>query len=67
MKEKKSEWSSCPVYNAISELFSNEAIRHLLRAKKEILLAFRSLIDAKLEKLEELSEEKKKAEKIKVE
>jgi len=38
------------------ELFSlvipGKAISHLLKARKEILLAFRSLIDAKIEALE---------------
>jgi hypothetical protein len=38
------------------ELFSlvipEKAISHLLKARKEILLAFRSLIDAKIEALE---------------
>ncbi|MCX7974956.1 MAG: hypothetical protein N3B16_10745 [Candidatus Aminicenantes bacterium] len=55
------------------ELFNlflpEETQKHLLKAKKEILLAFRSLIDAKIEALEKreekLTEEKKK--KIEVE
>ena len=44
------------------ELFSlvlpEKAISHLLKARKEVLLAFRSLIDAKIEVLEKKEQKK---------
>jgi hypothetical protein len=54
------------------ELFSlflpEKAFSHLLKARKEILLAFRSLIDAKIEALEKMAEKKvEKKKKIKIE
>lgn len=51
------------------ELFSlvipEKAISHVLKARKEILLAFRSLIDAKIEALEK-KEQKKATKKKKI-
>lgn len=51
------------------ELFSlflpGEAHQHLLRAKKEVLLALRSLIDARIEALEK-KEEKREEKKNKI-
>ncbi len=48
----------------ISLFIPEETVQHGLKAKKEILLAFRSLIDAKIEsidrKLEKKPEKKKK-------
>ena len=54
------------------ELFSlvvpEKAISHMLKARKEILLAFRSLIDAKIEALEKKEQKKAtKKKKIKIE
>ncbi|NIM92073.1 MAG: hypothetical protein GTO17_14130 [Candidatus Aminicenantes bacterium] len=54
------------------ELFSlvmpEKAISHVMKARKEILLAFRSLIDAKIEALEKKEQKKvTKKKKIKIE
>lgn len=54
------------------ELFSlflpDKTLDHLIKAKKEVLLAFRSLIDAKIEALEKKEEKKtEKRKKIKIE
>jgi len=54
------------------DLFSlvlpEKAISHMLKARKEFLLAFRSLIDAKIEILEKKEEKKvPKKKKIKIE
>jgi hypothetical protein len=52
------------------ELFSliipERAIHHLYSARKEMLLALRSLIDAKIEALEKKEEKKTKKKKIKI-
>lgn len=53
------------------DLFSlflpEKAMGHVLKARKEILLAFRSLIDAKIESLEKKEERKvQKKKKIKI-
>ena len=53
------------------ELFSlflpEKTFDHILKAKKEVLLAFRSLIDAKIEALEKKEEKKtEKRKKIKI-
>ncbi|MFQ6082197.1 MAG: hypothetical protein ACE5WD_02425 [Candidatus Aminicenantia bacterium] len=42
----------------VSLLIPEEAIQHGLKAKKEILLAIRSLIDAKIEALDKKTEKK---------
>ena len=48
--------------------FPEKTIDHVIQAKKEMLLAFRSLIDAKIEALEKRGEERTaKRRKIKVE
>lgn len=52
----------------ISILLPNETHRHLLNARKEMLLAFRSLIDAKIDALEKTDLKKEtKSRKIKIE
>jgi len=54
------------------ELFSfflpRKTLDHMLNAKKEMLLAFRSMIDARIETLEKMQKkEKAKSKKIKIE
>ncbi len=53
------------------ELFSfflpEKTLDHMLNAKKEVLLAFRSLIDARIETLEKMQKkQKEKKKKIKI-
>lgn len=54
------------LFSFISFIIPSRTNEHLLRAKKEILLALRSLIDARIESLEKRAEPKTKR-KIKVE
>jgi hypothetical protein len=49
----------------LSLVIPEKSISHLLKARKEILLAFRSLIDAKIEALEK-KEQKKVTKKKKI-
>ena len=49
----------------LSLVIPEKAISHVLKARKEILLAFRSLIDAKIEALEK-KEQKKVTKKKKI-
>lgn len=56
------------LFSFISFIIPSRTNEHLLRAKKEILLALRSLIDARIESLEKRAEPKPKTKrKIKVE
>jgi hypothetical protein len=51
-----------------SALFPKKAMGHLIKAKKEMLLALRSLVDARIDALEKMEKEespKKKADKKK--
>jgi hypothetical protein len=52
------------------ELFSlfpsQKTIKHLTQAKKELLFALRSIIDAKIEALDKLGEKKVEKKKIKI-
>ncbi len=58
----------CPVYKLLLGLMSQKGppdiLHHLIEARKEVLLAIRSMIDAAIEKTEK---REKKAQKIKVE
>lgn len=64
---KTKEIKICIPEEIFSFFFPEETIDHILNAKKEVLLAFRSLIDAKIEALEKKVEKKdKKKEKIKI-
>ncbi|HIE53190.1 MAG TPA: hypothetical protein EYP85_15670 [Armatimonadetes bacterium] len=47
----------CPICRLFSCILGSEAIRHLRQARKEVLLAVRSLIDARIEALEKKEEE----------
>jgi len=52
----------------ISIVFPEETVDHMIKAKKEILLALRSMIDHKIESLEKKGEKKSaKGKKIKIE
>ena len=52
MSEKCEAMSYCPVYRMYTRLSSTEAGRHLLNARKEILLAVKSLIEREVERTE---------------
>ena len=49
------------------ELVPDEFKRHMINAAKEVLLAFRSLVDLKIKKLEEIEAKKESVKKIEVE
>ncbi|MFB0565629.1 MAG: hypothetical protein ACETWK_08130 [Candidatus Aminicenantaceae bacterium] len=61
--EKTREIRICIPEDLFTLVIPEKSLDHLLKARKEILLAFRSLIDAKIESLEK--KEVKKAEKKK--
>jgi len=60
---KKEICEICPLYRLLSRLVGSEAVSHLIQARKEVLLAVRSALDAQIEALEKKRE---KLEKIKV-
>lgn len=63
-EEKKEICGLCPIHRLLSRLAGSEAVQHLLRAKKEVLLALRAALDARIEALEEKAQ---RLEKIEVE
>jgi len=67
MSEKCEAMSFCPVYKIYAHLSSSEAGRHLLNARKEILLAVKSLIEKEVERMERMKVKKSdKAKKVKI-
>jgi len=66
-EEKIREIKICIPEELFSLFLPEKAFSHLLKARKEVLLAFRSLIDAKIEALEKMAEKKvEKKKKIKI-
>jgi hypothetical protein len=66
--EKMREIKICIPEELLTLFFPQPAQEHLLKAKKELLLAFRSLIDARLETLEKRAARKAEPKrKIKIE
>jgi len=55
MAEKKSE-PVCPLCGLLSALAETDVVKHLRKARKEMLLAARCIIDRKLARLEEKEE-----------
>ena len=58
--------SICPVYRLFSTLSSSPAGRHLLNAKKELLLAIKALLEKEVERIDQRQEKDVKAKKIKI-
>ena len=66
--EKMREIKICVPEELLTLFFPQQAQDHLLKAKKEALLAFRSLIDARLEMIEKRASRKAEPKrKIKIE
>jgi len=63
--EKTKEIRICIPEDLFSLIIPEKALDHLFKARKEMLLAFRSVIDAKIESLDK-KEEKKAAKKKKI-
>ena len=67
-KGKIREIKICIPEELFSLVLPEKTVDHFFKARKEILLAFRSLIDAKIEALEKREEKKvEKKKKIKIE
>jgi hypothetical protein len=64
--QNEKKYDFCPVQRILSRIYSSESGRHLLNARKEILLAIKSIIDKEVERTEEMKREKK-AEKVNIE
>ena len=65
MSEKCEAMNYCPVYRIYEHLSSSEAGEHLFNAKKEILLAVKSLIEKEVERTEKKGKSQK-ARKVKI-
>lgn len=59
---KKEICEICPLYRLLSRFAGSEAVDHLLRARKEVLLAVRSVLDARIDALERKRERLEKIE-----
>jgi len=67
VSEKCEAMNYCPVYRIYTRLSASEAGRHLLNARKEVLLAIKSLIEREVERMEKIKEKKSdKAKKVKI-
>lgn len=55
----------CPIYQMYDRLHSSEAGRHLLNARKEILMAVKSLIEKEIERTDKTGQSKR-AKKVKI-
>jgi hypothetical protein len=65
VSEKCEAMDYCPVYRIYNRLSSTEAGKHLLNARKEILLAVKSLIEKEVERTEKKGKSRK-AKKVKI-
>jgi hypothetical protein len=65
MSEKCEAVDYCPVYKIYTHLSSSEAGKHLLNARKEVLLAVKSLIEKEVEQTEKKGKSQK-AKKVKI-
>ncbi|MBW1824761.1 MAG: hypothetical protein JRI87_09375 [Deltaproteobacteria bacterium] len=65
MSEKCEAMNYCPVYRIYEHLSSSEAGEHLLNAKKEMLLAVKSLIEKEVKRTEKKGKSQK-ARKVKI-
>jgi len=65
MGEKCEAMNYCPVYKMYAHLSSSKAGKHLLNARKEILLAIKSLIEKEIER-KDAREKSERAKKVKI-
>ena len=65
MSEKCEAMDYCPFYKMYACLSSTEAGKHLLNARKEMLLAVKSLIEKEIERTEKAGKSKS-AKKVKI-
>lgn len=66
-EERPREIKICIPEDFLSLVIPEKAVNHLFKAKKEMLLVLRSLIDAKIEALEKKEEKKvEKKKKVKI-
>lgn len=65
MAEKCDLTPVCPVYKMYSVLSATAAGKHILNAKKEMLLAFKAMIEKEVERIDK-AKEGNKAKKIKI-
>ena len=65
MSDKCEAMDYCPVYKIYACLSSSEAGKHLLNARKEILLSVRALIEKEIERTEKVGKSGK-AKKVKI-
>jgi hypothetical protein len=65
MAEKCDLKPVCPVYKMYSVLSKTEAGKHMLNAKKEMLLAFKAMIEKEVERIDR-AKEGQKAQKVKI-
>jgi hypothetical protein len=68
MSEETNISSFCPLEIICSRFFSSEAGKHLLNARKELLLAVKSVIEREIERTDKMKREGKgkKAQKVEV-
>lgn len=69
MSEKTDTSSFCPLERIFSSFFSSEPGKHLLNARKELLLAIKSVIEKGIERTDEMMKKEgkeKKAQKVEV-
>ena len=65
MSDKCEAMDYCPVYKIYACLSSSEAGKHLLNARKEILLSVKALIEKEIERTEKVGKSGK-AKKVKI-
>jgi len=65
MSDKCEAMNYCPVYKMYDCLSSSEAGKHLLNARKEILMAVKSLVEKEIERTEKAGKSKT-ARKVKI-
>ena len=65
MAEKCDLTPVCPVYKMYAVLSKTEAGKHVLNAKKEMLLAFKAMIEKEVERIDR-AKEGDKAKKVKI-
>ncbi len=66
MEEIKRERPICPFAYLLERLASSECGKHLLFAKKEILLGIRAILDKKIEEIDRLTAKKEEPKKVEI-
>lgn len=65
MSEKCEVSTYCPLFKVYTHLSSSEAGKHLLNAKREMLLALKSLLEREIAKTEQTAKPKR-AQKVRI-